>query len=105
MLRGYQIGRLASAIGCTRINNDTHTCISVNFKSDCQRWAGELEDLIGDRCLPNTHMLQINGDMDKNEKFTFISIYTSYLWMANYYPRVLVVTAAANAGIDQPKLI
>ena len=42
--------------------------------------------------------------MDKSEKFGFIKLFTGFLWMAGYDPRVLVATSAANTGIDNGQL-
>ena len=47
------------------------------------------------------HVVQINGDQDKHEKFAYTKLFTDSIKMNDYNPRVLVATAAANTGIDQ----
>jgi hypothetical protein len=44
----------------------------------------------------------INGDMDKKEKFAYIRLFNSVMLIDGHTFCVLVVTAAANTGIDQP---
>ena len=82
------------------VDNETaHACIFVNFRSECSKYAGEFEEIFGAASIRNVHLLEINGDMDKNEKFAFIRLFTTSVCLRRYYPRVLVATPAANTGI------
>jgi len=49
-------------------------------------------------------VLQITGDMDKDEKFGFIRLFTSVISLADYNPRVFTATTATNTGIDRERL-
>ena len=49
-------------------------------------------------------VLQITGDMEKEEKFAFIRLFTCDLSLLDFNPRVLTAIAAANTGIDQEQL-
>ena len=95
---------LPDIVSLVRDDGDAHACIFVNFKSETSKWALELEDLFADELL-RVGVLQINGDMDKHEKIAFVRLFTTCIRMGGYRPRVLVATAAANTGIDQPKLV
>ena len=70
-------------------------CIFVNFVSEYVKWAKIIEDLLSDIFSP-VSVEQINGEMDKHEKFGFITLFTDFLRMVGYDPCVLVVTSAAN---------
>ena len=84
------------------VDNETvHACIFVNFKSECSKYAGEFEEILGSASIRNVHLVQINGDMDKNEKFAFVRLFTTSVRLRRYYPHVLVATPAANTGIEQ----
>ena len=84
------------------VDNETaHACIFVNFKSECSKHAGEFEEMLGAASIRTVHLVQINGDMDKNEIFAFIRLFTTSVRLRRYYPRVLVATPAANTGIEQ----
>ena len=78
-------------------------CIFVNFVSECSKWAKRLEDLLVDAFL-SVAVITIHGEMDKNEKFGFIQLFTGHLVMANYDCRALVGTAAVNTGINNKHL-
>ena len=75
----------------------------VNFVSECSKWAKRLEDLLVDAFL-SVAVITIHGEMDKNEKFGFIQLFTGHLVMANYDCRALVGTAAVNTGINNKHL-
>ena len=49
-------------------------------------------------------VLEINGKMDKNEKFTIAWLFTNAAHLAVMMPCVLVTTPAKNTGIDQRDL-
>ena len=49
-------------------------------------------------------MIQINEEMDKDEKFGSIKLFTGFLQMVGYDPSVFVATSAANTGIDNCQL-
>ena len=78
----------------------SHACVFVNFKSECTKRDAALEAKIAEELL-DVDVLQINGDMDKNEKFSFVHLFTSAVRMKHYHPRILVATPATNTGIDQ----
>jgi len=78
----------------------SHACLFVNFKSESIKWAGELERKLTDQLI-DVNIIQINGDMDKNEQIAFLRLFTTAVTMKNYNPRVLVATPAANTGINQ----
>ena len=82
---------------------NTCACMFVNFVSECAKWAGTLETLLAKAGM-KIGVLQINGAMDKHEKFSFIRLFTSAIRMSNFNPRVLVFTAAANTGIDNKRV-
>ena len=50
----------------------------VNFHSEVHKVGAALEDFMAET-LVRTSVLAINGDMDKNEKFAFIRLFTSTL--------------------------
>ena len=70
---------------------------------ECAKWAKVLEEQIIFADV-NAFVVQITGEMDKNEKFAFICLFTSDATMNGLMVRVLAATAAANTGIDQPLL-
>ena len=51
-------------------SESSHACIFVNFKSESMKWAAELEQKLIDQpvCID---VIQMNGDIDKNEKIAF----------------------------------
>ena len=81
-------------------DDTSHGCIFAKFKSECTMWAAALEAKLADQLI-DMDVLQINGDMDKNEKFSFVRPFTSAVTMKNYHPRMLIATPATNTGIDQ----
>eukprot|EP00581_Thalassiosira_minuscula_P015075 CAMPEP_0183735168 /NCGR_PEP_ID=MMETSP0737-20130205/45899_1 /TAXON_ID=385413 /ORGANISM="Thalassiosira miniscula, Strain CCMP1093" /LENGTH=283 /DNA_ID=CAMNT_0025968835 /DNA_START=560 /DNA_END=1408 /DNA_ORIENTATION=+ len=83
-----------------REDNDAHACIFVNFVSECAKWARELENKLSDEQM-HVGVLQISGEMDKNDKNAFTRLFTSAVRIKDFSPRVLVATSAANTGIDQ----
>ena len=95
-------GVLKAVVDLLASDADAHVCIFVNFKSEAAKWTTTLEKLLADKLL-KVGVLAINGDMDKNEKFAFIRLFTSRVHLRGYSPRCLVATSAANTGIDQPK--
>ena len=62
------------------------------------KWAAELERKLADQ-LVDIDVIQINRDIDKNEKFAFVRLFTTMLTMQNYNPRVLVAAPATNTII------
>ena len=81
-------------------HKNVHCCLFVNFKDECSKWSTELESRFVDAGI-DVDVLQINGDMDKHEKFAFIRLFTSSVKLARFNPNVLVATPAANTGFDQ----
>ena len=82
------------------VDKQVHCCIFVNFKDECAKWSAELESRFIDAGI-DVDVVQINGDMDKHEKFAFIRLFTSSVKLARFHPNVLVATPAANTGFDQ----
>ena len=58
----------------------------------------KLRDLIAVADI-DVFVLEINGEMDKNEKFAVARLFTNATRLAGLSPRVLVGTSAANHGI------
>jgi len=50
-------------------------------------------------------VIAVNGEMDKEEKFSFIRSFTTATSMPHFNPHVLVATAVANTGVDQEDLV
>jgi len=84
----------------TIVNKNEHSCVFVNFKSECSKWAGVLKEKLADKLI-DVHVIQIHGDQDKHETFAFTQLFTSSVKMQNYNPFMLFTTAAASTGIDQ----
>ena len=84
-------------------NVTSFACFFVNYKSECTKYASDLEDLLAFASM-SVYVVQIHGDMDKNEKFAFTRLFTGAWRALNYIPRALVATAATNTGIDQELL-
>ena len=99
------IGQVAipSLVCHLKRNNDSYACLFVNFKSECSVWSKKLEEQLAAAGM-TIDVLQITGDMEKEEKFAFIRLFTSDLSLLDFNPRVLAATAAANTGIDQEQL-
>ena len=86
-------------------NPSSYAAVFVNFKSECVKWAEVLEEQLAEKAMTMTiDVLQINGDMDKHEKFAYIRLFTGDLRMMDFFCRILLATAAANTGIDQESL-
>ena len=90
-------------------NKDSYAAMYVNFKQECLTWAGDLQKklavaLLDDENERKIDIIQINGDMDKEEKFRFIRLFTGDEVMPGTNPQVLCATAAANTGVDQERL-
>ena len=79
---------------------DAHVCAFVNFKSECAKIGALFESKLVQAKL-DVDVLQINGDMDKHEKFAFIRLFTSSIKLKTFHPNVLIATPAANTGFDQ----
>ena len=84
-------------------NKTSYACVFVNFKTECSNWASKLEAKLAAASL-TIDVLQIIGDMDKDEKFAFIRLFTSVISLVDFHPRVLTATATTNTGIDQERL-
>ena len=99
------IGQKALPPMVDHLKEDTNAfaCLYVNFIWECAKWCGTLKKLLA-KAKAGVDVIQLTGEMDKHEKFAFIRLFTSSLFMRNYNPRVLVATAAANTGIDQEKV-
>ena len=95
---------LVEVVKVMKQESNARACVFVNFRSEAIKWSGVLEGLLSDE-LMRTAVLQINGDMDKSEKFAFIRLFVAAIKKGKFNPRVLVATAAANTGIDAPNLI
>ena len=84
-------------------NKETsYMCVFVNFKTECSNWASKLKAKLAAASL-TIDVLQITGDMDKDKKFAFIGLFTSIISLADFHPRLLTATGAANTGIDQER--
>ena len=70
-----------------------------NFLSECTKWAKVIEDLLND-ISSSISIIEIHNEMEKHEKFGFIRLFTGFLKMVGYDPRILVAISAANTGID-----
>ena len=68
-------------------NETSYACVFVNFKMECSNWASKLEAKLAAASL-TIDVLQIIGDMDKDEKFTFIRLFTSVISLSDFYARV-----------------
>jgi superfamily II DNA/RNA helicase len=95
---------LPDVVKLLKTDDHAHVCIFVNFKSETSNWGGKLEALLAAELL-RVGVVQINGDMDKHEKFAFIRLFCTDITIAGYNPRTLVATTAANTGIDQARLL
>ena len=81
-------------------NLTKYVCLFINFFRECGKWAGVLEGQIIDSGI-EAFVLQITGEMDKNEKNGFIRLFTSTVSMSGMLHHVLAATVATNTGIDQ----
>ena len=99
------IGQVALPRLVEKLKNkaSAYVCLFVNFRSETDKWAKVLENLLASSAVP-VDVLQINGDMDKLEKFAFIKLFTNATRMRNFWPRALAATAAANTGINQTRV-
>ena len=85
-------------------DRDARACVFVNFRHEACRVTQDLETLLSAELL-RTAVLQVHGEMDKHEKFAFIRLFVAAIHKGKFNPRVLVATAAANTGIDAPRLL
>jgi superfamily II DNA or RNA helicase len=92
---------LRPIVDLLKTDDEAHVCVFVNFRKEAGRTASVLEDIFAESFV-QAGVLTINGDMDKHEKFAFIRLFTSVYRIDGIRFRVLVATAAANTGIDQP---
>jgi len=83
-------------------NKTSYACVFDNFKTECSNWASKLKAKLAAASL-TIDVLQITGDMDKDKKFAFIGLFTSIISLADFHPRLLTATGAANTGIDQER--
>ena len=74
-------------------------CIFVNFVGETSRWTEKIERLL-DEVQLDAHVLAINGQMDKHEKFAFIRLFTGDIAMQGLNCRAVVGTSCVNTGID-----
>ena len=65
-------------------NPSSYAAVFVNFKSECVKWAEVLEEQLAAKAM-TIDVLQINGDMDKHEKFAYIRLFTGDLRMLDYF--------------------
>jgi superfamily II DNA/RNA helicase len=73
----------------------------VNHVGACRKWSKKLSEQLALANL-SIFVLEIHGEMDKNEKFYVIRLFTNAARLAGMEPQVLVGTSAGNTGIDQP---
>ena len=87
----------------THLRKSPHSrvCLFVNTVEDGRKWSNKLGDLIAVADI-DVFVLEINGEMDKNEKCAVARLFTNATRLAGLSPCVLVGTSAANHGIDQP---
>ena len=78
-------------------------CVFANFVAECAKWAKVVDDLLNN-IFSSISVVQINGELDKHDKFGFIRLFARFLKMVGYEPYVLVATSAANTGIDNRQL-
>ena len=95
---------LSPIVQLLKKDRDVRACVFVNFRHEATKWTQVLENLLSDELL-STAVLNVNGDMDKHEKFAFIRLFVAAIRKGKFNPRVLVATAAANTGIDAPQLV
>ena len=95
---------LAPIVKLLKNDREVRACVFVNFRHEATKWTQALESLLSDELL-RTAVLNVNGDMDKHEKFAFIRLFVATIRKGKFNPRVLVATAAANTGIDAPQLV
>ena len=74
-------------------------CVFVNFVAETSKWTEKIERLM-DEAHIDAHVLAINGQMDKNEKFAFIRLFTGDIAMQGLNCRAVVGTSCVNTGID-----
>ena len=74
-------------------------CIFVNFVGETSKWTEKIERLLDEAHL-DAHVLAINGQMDKHEKFAFIRLFTGDIAMQGLNCRAVVGTSCVNTGID-----
>ena len=75
-------------------------CVFVNFVGETSKWTEKIESSL-DAANIDAHVLAINGQMDKHEKFAFIRLFTGDIEMQGLNCRVVVGTSCVNTGIDQ----
>ena len=95
---------LLPVIEVLKNDRNARACVFVNFRHEATKWTLALETLLSKELL-RTAVLHVNGDMDKHEKFAFIRLFVAAIRAGKFNPRVLVATAAANTGIDAPRLV
>ena len=75
-------------------------CVFVNFVAETSKWTAKIERMM-DEAHIDAHVLSIDGQMDKHEKFAFIRLFTGDIAMRGLHCRVVVGTSCVNTGIDQ----
>ena len=75
-------------------------CVFVNFVGETSKRTEKIESSM-DAAHIDAHVLAINGQMDKHEKFAFIRLFTGDIEMQGLNCRVVVGTSCVNTGIDQ----
>ena len=78
---------LQDEVGCA--------CVFVNFVGETSKWTNKLERSM-DTAHINAHVLAINGQMDKHEKFAFIQLFTSAVTLKRFHLHVIVATPATS---------
>jgi superfamily II DNA helicase RecQ len=74
--------------------------VFVNFVGETSKWTEKIERSM-DAAHIDAHVLAINGQMHKHEKFAFIRLFTGDIAMSGLNCRVVVGTSCVNTGIDQ----
>ena len=77
-----------------------HICVFVNFVKECGKCTTLLEDELANKEL-DIDVININGGLEKEDKFGLVRLFTGSLISPGAHPQVLVATGAANTGIDQ----
>ena len=82
------------------MTHQIHAYFFVNHVEDCLQWSEKLSELLAVEDI-SVFVLEIHGEMDKNEKSTVACLFTDAAHLAGMTPCALVVTSIGNTEIDQ----
>ena len=96
------IGHVTLPKFVAHLRDSPNSRMFVNYVGDGLKWPKKLSKLLAVADVP-IFVLEIHDEMDENEKFTAVRLFTDAAHLAGVTPHALVATSAGNSGIGHAR--